>query len=223
MTLTGDNLNTPLVSLKVNDSTVAIWDEVIFTANVENILGQDLTNKVKYSWDFNWDGFYEKETTKNSVSYEYLNSWEKHAKVKAKYKWFSNTRTVTIAVSNVLKPDFWYISIWNKFIFFYDGIGVADSYKWELWDWTVINDKKYFIHEYSDSKVSHIVTLTISEWTKVKSIEKKVLKNVKNRILARKDWLVIFSSPKIINENEIILKKQWENAFIYLAESKKIL
>jgi len=221
MTLTGDNLNTPLVSLKVNDSTVAIWDEVVLTASVENILGQDLTNKVKYSWDFNWDGFYEKETIKNSVTHEYLSSWEKHVKVKAKYKWFSNTRTVTIAVSNVLKPDFGYISIWNKFIFFYDWIWVADSYKWDLWDGTIINDKKYFIHEYTDSLVSHMVDLKISEWTKVKSIEKKVIKNVKNRILARKDWLIIFSSPKITSGNEIILKKQWDNAFIYLGESKK--
>ena len=221
MTLTGDNLNTPLVSLKVNDSSIAIWDEIIFTANVENILWQNLTNKVTYFWDFNWDWFYDKETTKNTVTYKFLSSWEKHAKVKVKYKWFSNTKTVTVDISNVLKPEFWYISIWNKFVFFYNGIGTADTYEWNLWDGNIVKNKKYFIHEYSDSKVSHLVDLKISEWTKVKSINKKVIKNVKNRILARKDWLVVFSEPKINANNEIVLENKWDNAFIYLWESKK--
>ena len=219
MTLTGDNLNTPLVQLKINDSAIAIWDEAIFTANVENILWQNLTKKVKYSWDFDGDWFYDKDTDSNVVIHNYISSWEMHAKVKAKYKWFSNTKTVTVEVSNVLKPDFWYISIGNKFVYFYNWIWTAEHYEWELWDETKITDKEYFIHEYTDWKVIHLIDLKVSEWTKIKTVQKKVLKNVKNRILAAKEWLVSFISPKPIN-NEIILEKNSDNVFVYLGESK---
>ena len=220
ITLTGDNLNTPLVKLLVDDSSISIWDDITLTASVENILGQDLSNKVKYSWDFDGDWFYDRETTDNIVSYKYISSWEKHAKVKAKYKWFSNTRSITINVSNVLKPDFGYISIWSKFIFFDKSLWTAESYEWDLWDGIIVKDKKYFVHEYSDSKVSHNVKLRIAEWTKVKSVEIKVVKNIKNRILALKEWLILFSSPKIDEENKIILKEKWDNAYIYMWESK---
>ena len=220
ITLTWDNLNTPLVKLKINDSSISIWDEAIFTVNVENILWQDLTKKVKYSWDFDWDWFYDEETKTNIVSHRYLSSWEKHAKVKAKYKWFSNTKSVTVEVSNVLKPDFWYISIANKFIFFYNWIWDAKHYEWNLWDGTIIKDKKSFIHEYTDWKSSHLIILKVSEWTKVKILEKKIIKNVKNKIIAVKKWLVSFVYPKIIKDNKIILNRDTENVFVYLGESK---
>jgi len=36
--LAGDNMNTPLIELKVNDSSVTIGDDVIFTANAKNVL-----------------------------------------------------------------------------------------------------------------------------------------------------------------------------------------
>lgn len=219
MALTWDNLNTPLVKLTVDDSSVAIWDEVTFTSNVENILGQDLSKKVKYSWDFDWDGFYDKESSSNTETYKYLTSGEKHIKVKAKYKWFSNTKSITINVSNVLKPDFWYISVWSKFIFFDESIWTSDTTVWDLWDGTIINNQKYVIHTYTDSKVSHQVKLKISEWTKVKDIEKKVVKNVKNIILAKKEWLVLFSNLPIV-EDEIAIEEDGSEVFIYLWESK---
>jgi len=217
--LTWDNLNTPLVNLSVNDSSIAIWDEAIFTASVENILGQDLSNKVKYSWDFDWDGFYDKESDSKTESYKFLSSGEKHIKVKTKYKWFSNTKTITINVSNVLKPDFWYISIWSKFIFFDQSIGSIDSKQWDLWDDTIIKNDEFVVHKYNDSKVSHEVILKIAEWTKIKEIAKKVVKNVKNIILSRKQGLILFSNFDI-KDDEIVLDEMWQEVFVYLGESK---
>lgn len=217
--LTGDNLNTPLVKLSTDDSSVSLWDEVTFTSNVENILWQDLTKKVKYSWDFDGDWFYDKETSTNTTTYKYLTSWEKHAKVKVKYKWFSNTKSITIDVSNILKPDFWYISIWNKFIFFDKSIWSTESIEWDLWDGTIINNKKYFTHTYTDSNVTHQVNLRIAEWTKIKEINQKVVKNLQNTISARKDWLILFSNTTIV-ENKITLENKWDKVFLYLWESK---
>ncbi|MGB2110690.1 MAG: hypothetical protein ACPHY8_01900 [Patescibacteria group bacterium] len=51
ITLTGDNINVPLVKLNVDDSSISVGQEVVFSAQVENILGQQLSNKAQYSWD----------------------------------------------------------------------------------------------------------------------------------------------------------------------------
>ncbi len=216
LTLAWDNLNTPLIRLDVSNSSVSIWEETTFTANVENILWQDLTWKVKYSWDFDWDWFYDKETSTNIVAYKYISSWEKYAKVKVKYKWFSNTKSITINVWNLLTPEFWYISIWNKFIFFDNSRWKTDTIEWDLWDWTIIKNISTFTHEYTDWNITHLVNLKIAEWTKIKEISKKVVKNIKNVMNSRKQWLVIFSHPNINNKNELVLEQNWESVYIYL-------
>ncbi|MFK7779797.1 MAG: PKD domain-containing protein, partial [Candidatus Gracilibacteria bacterium] len=218
ITLTGDNLNTPLISLSVDDSSIAIGDEVTFTSNVENILGQDLSKKVKYSWDFDGDGFYDKESSSNVESYKYTSSGKKHIKVKAKYKGFSNTKSITVNVSNVLKPDFGYISIGSKFIFFDESIGTSDSVRWDLGDGTIINNKRYVVHTYTDGKVSHYVNLKIAEGTKIKDVEKKVVKNVRNIITLIKGGLVLFSNFPI-EEDKIILEGESRDILLYIGES----
>jgi len=219
ITLSGDNVNTPLIKLTTSDSSVAIWDEVTFNTNVENILWQDISQKVKYSWDFDGDGFYDKETTISTTTNKYTTSWEKHAKVKVSYKWFSNTKSVTINVSNILKPDFWYISIWNKFVFFDNSLWSSSSNEWDLGDGTIIKNTDNIVHEYSDNLSSHLVTLKISEWTKVKEVEKKVVKNVKNVISSRKEWLIVFYYPELNDQNEIVLDDPNQQAFLYLWNS----
>jgi hypothetical protein len=52
VTLSGDNINTPLVDFKVNQNSVMINDSVVFTASAKNVLGQDITAKAEYAWDF---------------------------------------------------------------------------------------------------------------------------------------------------------------------------
>ena len=219
VTLAWDNLNTPLIKLSVNDSSIAIWDKVTLTANVRNILDQDLSKKAEYSWDFDWDGFYDKKTKSNTVSHIFLDSWEKHTKVKVKYKGFSNTKSLTISVSNILKPDFWYISIWNKVIFVDKSIWSSDSNKWDLGDGTIIQNKSSFIHTYTDGKSIHDISLKIIEWTKTKTKVAKVIKNVKNYIKSRKSGLIIYSIPDIKDDN-IILEEQTNKIYFYLWESK---
>ncbi len=219
VTLAWDNINTPLVKLSVNDSSVSIWDEVVFTAKVENILGHDLSKKVEYSWDLDGDGFYEKKGSQATITHKFEISWELHPKVKVKYKGFSSTKNLTVNVSNILKPDFWYISIWNKFIIFDKSIWKYDTIQWNLGDETKVTDKNVFTHTYDDGKASHMVELKISDGTKVKTIQIKVTKNVKNIIEAKKKGLVLFSSSDISSDDELILKKASEKVFIYLGES----
>lgn len=218
VTLTWDNINTPLVNLIVNKSSVSIWDEVVFTAKVENILWQDITKRIEFSWDLDWDWFYEKWNNTSVVQYSFINSWEFHTKVKAKYKWFSNTKSVTIWVSNVLKPDFSYISVGSKFVFLDKSIWENNIMEWDLWDGTIISNKKYFTHEYKDNKTSHDVKLTLKEWEKSKFLEQKVVKNIKNYLKARKWGLVVFTNPDIIKDEINLESKQ--PVYVYLGESK---
>jgi hypothetical protein len=74
VTLSGDNVNTPIIDLKVNDSSLSVGDPVVFTANAKNILGQDIGDKAEYYWDFDGDGFYDKQTKENSITFAYQKS-----------------------------------------------------------------------------------------------------------------------------------------------------
>jgi hypothetical protein len=162
ITLTWDNINTPIVDLKVNKNSVSIWDEVIFTAEAQNILWQSLNNVASFSWDFDWDWFYDQETNTNSITYKYNSSWEKPAKVRVKYKWFSNTKTLTINVANILKPEFDYVSIWNSFIFFDNSLSNNAKYEWDMWDWNKVVSQGSFIYTYIDWQASHNVVLKLT-------------------------------------------------------------
>lgn len=217
ITLTWDNVNTPLVDLRVNNSSVWIWDEVIFTANAENILWQNLNSSVKFAWDFDWDWFYDMETTSNTVTHKYDSSWEKFARVKVSHKWFSNTKSLTVNVANILKPDFDYISIWNEFIFFDLSLWAWATYEWDMWDWNIVRKDWSFRYNYEDWNPVHLVKLKLTEWTKVREITKRVVRDMSNVIKVRQPWLTVFSNQKIDTEsNTIFLKEKWEKVYLYL-------
>lgn len=216
-TITGDNINTPIVELSVNDTSTIIGDEVIFTAKAQNILGKDVSKDAEFSWDFDGDGFYDTQTNDSTTTYKYKKSWEFYAKVKVKYRGISSTKNITMNVSNKLLADFGYISIGNKYIFFDSSLGTIDSRVWNLWDG---NKKSWtnFEYSYTDKDTSHEVTLIISEGTKVKEITKTVTKNVKNILETRGKNLVVFTFPNLVDDT-IILDSVDQKFFVYLWES----
>jgi len=219
ITLTWDNINVPLVNLTVNDSSISVWEEVVFSAEVENILGYNLSKKAEYSWDLDGDGFYEQKTNTPSISYTYERSWEFYAKVKAKYKGYSNTKSITMNVSNLLKPNMDYVSIGNKFAIFNTSIWKIDSIEWNLWAGTKVSDSTAFIHTFDESKGSYDISLELKEWIKTETKKFNIKKNVKNLIAARKEWIVIFSNQEI-KENTITIIDDKQKLFLYLGESK---
>lgn len=218
-TVTGDNINTPLVDMSVSDSSVAIGDEVTFSTQVKDILGQDISKKSRFSWDFDGDGFYDMEGIDKNISYRYKKSGTFYAKVKVKHKGISTTKNVTVNVSNKIVPDFEYISIGNKYIFFDTSNGELDSRNWDLGDGTKTSGKT-FVHEYSDKKASHNVKLQVSEGTRTKDVEKKVVKNVKNVLSSRGEGLNLFSVPKIDAEGKVVLENEHDKFYVYMGESK---
>lgn len=219
ITLTWDNINVPLVKLSVNDSSVSVGQEISFSAEVENILGHNLSKKAKYSWDLDGDGFYEKKTDSPNISYAYEQSWEFYAKVKATYKGYSNTKSITMNVSNLLRPEVEYISIWNKFILLDTSLGKIDSRSWDLWDGSDIENTQNVIHTFQGNDGSYVVKLTIEEWIKSESESFRITKNVRNFVKARKTGVIVFSN-KDIEENIITVKDQKDKVYLYLGESK---
>ena len=219
ITLTWDNINVPLVKLNVDDSSISVGQEVVFSAQVENILGQKLSNKAQYSWDLDWDGFYEKKTDSPNITYVYEKSGEFYAKVKASYKWYSNTKSLTMNVSNILKPSVEYISIGNKFILLDTSLGQVEKRIWDLWDGSDLQNDKNIIHSYNGNDGSYVVKLTLEEWVKSETQSFRVSKNVRNIIAAKKWWLVTFSNREI-NENIITLDDAKDKLYFYVGESK---
>ncbi len=218
LTLAWNNINVPLVDLKVNDSSVYIWDDVVFSAKVKNILWRNITSKSKFYWDFDGDWFYDQESTIPTVSHIYKKSWTFYAKLKVKHKWFSNTRTVEIDVENRLSPDFKYISVWSTFLFLNNSKWVYSFIIWDLWDWTKVEWKQDFKHIYKDWKPIHIVKLKLIEWTKIKQKEYRVVKNMMNLLKTKKWNFVVLSYPG--NKDWKIIVKQ-DSDYIYIYPSVK--
>ncbi|NUJ98108.1 PKD domain-containing protein [Candidatus Gracilibacteria bacterium] len=218
-TLAGDNMNTPLIELKVNDSSVTIGDDVVYTANVKNVLGQDIATGSEFNWDFDGDGFYDKTTKENTTTYKFSKSGEYASKVKVKYKGFSNVRNVTINVSNKLEADFDYISIGSKFIFLDKSSGKIDNIQWDLGDGEKVSGRNSFTHIYTDAKKTHNVVLKISEGTKVKEITKEVETNIKNILKAKKTGLNLFTYPAYDDTNTINLESDTQKVYGYLGDS----
>jgi len=214
-----DNSNTPIIDFSVSDSSIAIWDMVNFKVKATNILWRSIEKTSKFFWDFDWDWFYEKETDSSKISYRYKKSGVFYAKVKVTNKWFSNTRIITINVVNRLISNFDYLSIWDKYVFIDKSKWSIDNYKWDLWDWKETQNKTKFVHEYEDNRPIHTVELTVTEWTKIKKIKKRVKRDSRNVSKINNDWLNIFSFPWFDSDWKIVLNKE-ESVFVYLWESK---
>jgi len=222
ISLSGDNINTPLIDFKVNKNSVLIWEEAVFTTTVKNVLWQDITEKSEFAWDFDWDGFYDKETNVWNITYVFKNSWTFYSKVRVKYKWMTNVRTIEMNVANILEPEFNYISIWDTYLFFNTSSWKFDYSTWNLWDGTIIENKNYFSHTFTDKKTVHEVSLKITEWTKSKSKTKEVVKNLKNMLIAKNaDSLTLFSFPEIkddkillLNQNDKVIVNIWTLSWV---------
>ena len=218
ITVSWDNINTPLVWLRVNQNSISVWDEVTFSVTAENILNQDISGDATYHWDFNGDGFYNMQTSVPTVNYVYRNSWRFYAKVKVTYRWMSSTRSVTIDVTNRLRADFWYFSIWNRYVFFDMSSGQVASRQWDMWNGET-RSWNNFIYTFADGKSSRDITLRVSEWSRVDEITKTVRNNPRNVLKARQSWVVAFTYPEKNEDGNIVLDLASDRVFVYMWES----
>ncbi len=222
LTLAWNNINVPILDLRTPDNSVHVWDQVILNAKVQNILKQNISKKVQYFWDFDWDGFYDLETKKSSITHIYDKPWTFYAKLKVKHRWFSNTRNIEINVANSLVPKFDYFSVWNKFIFLNKTTWSYENFSFDLGDGTKIENRDYFEHTYKDGKSSHSVVLNVSDWNKAKKIEKKVVKNINNLFDSKKskDGIILLS-PAGDKDGSIIIEKRISSVSVVVFQNLK--
>lgn len=222
ITLNGDNVNTPLIDFKVTKNNLFIGEEAVFSAKVKNVLGQDITSKSEFAWDFDGDGFYDKESNTGEMSHKFESSGTFYSKLRVKYKGMTNVRTIEMNVANLLEPNFQYISLWNTYIFFNTSTGKYDKTIWDMWDGTTVEDKNNFVYVYEDGKSSHDVTLKISEGTKLKTKEQQVQRDLKEMMNVRnaKD-IYILSHPTITN-GEIKLEETQEKIVLYINPKESV-
>lgn len=132
LTLAGDNINTPILSLKTSDTAIFVGNSTSFNISTKNILGTDISSKCEYKWDYDGDGFYDETTTEPKSTHIYSKPGTFNFKVKATYKGMSNTKYQQIVVRNQLKPQFEYMAIGDKIVLLNTTKGFYTQAAWDL-------------------------------------------------------------------------------------------
>ena len=87
-----------------------------------------------------------------------------------------------------------------------------------MWDAQILEKKDSFTYTYTDGKAIHLVKLKLVEWTNVKEISKKVVRDFWKMISTRKAPLTIFSN-QTITDDKIILKEEPTSLELFLKTS----
>lgn len=221
VTLTSDNINTPILSFKASDASVSVGKNVEFNVGVKNILGNDIGDKVEYKWDWNGDGFYEETTNTGKKTHTYDTPGVYNAKVKVTYKGISNTKYVNITVKNELTPNLEYQAIGSKFILFNTTKGLYKDVKWKFSDGTVSTNLTSFVYDATGVDGTPSVTLEVSDGTTTKEVSADLKKDVVNALRIKKsdNKLVILTYPGM-SDDTVHLSDPSDKFFIYLGDSK---
>lgn len=122
----------PLISLNVSKTQVLTDDVVNFIASAKNIIGNDITGKSEFYWDFDGDGRIDQKTTEPQVSYSYKRSGKYNMKLKVINNGTSNTKYQVIYVKNELKAGAQGYRIGDMIYFINTSNGTYDNVKWNL-------------------------------------------------------------------------------------------
>jgi len=216
-----DNTNTPLITLKPDKRAAGVGEDIKFVATVKNVLGNDITNKVEYKWDFDGDGFYDKTSSEATADYQYDKPGEYHVKLKANYKGISNTHSETVIITNVLSPDFATIGVGEKIAFVNTSKGTYKKVTWKLGSKTISEKLDSFTYDFSQAGLPQDVTLQISDGSDTKSVTLPVKKDIVNikQIAKKTDALVYLTYPRA-HDDTVHVETSSDRLFVYLGESK---
>lgn len=224
LSLVTDNINTPLISLKADNTNVNAGDKVKFDAIVKNVLGSDISGKSEYKWDFDGDGFYDETTDKPTVSHSYDKPGNFNMKVKVTYKGISNTRYQSVNVKSDLRPSAEVLAIGRKFVFLNTTPPPFQSVKWSIGNGMATSDSKdSFTYEFGeDDDISSIsATMEVSDGKDTKSVEIPIKKDVANELRFKKssEKLEYLTFPEA-SDGTVTVDSPGQSVFVYLGESK---
>lgn len=219
--LATDNINTPIIKLSTDKTSIWVWEDINFEVSVNDILGKDISSKVEYKWDFDWDWFYDETGKTPKITHKFNTPWNINFKVKVSYKGISNTKYQLISVKNTLKPDLEYYSIWKKVILFNTTKWLYTKADWDLWNNIISSNKDYFVYNFADSDFPTSVNLKVGDWQVSKAVDFPIRKDLTNykKIEKSSEKIQVFAYPEI-SDDTINIKNPWDKLFIYLGESK---
>ncbi|HRI36859.1 MAG TPA: PKD domain-containing protein [bacterium] len=219
LSLASDNINTPLISLTTSSTSVFTNTDVSFSVSTKNVLETPLTTGVEYKWDFDGDGFYDETTNESSITHAYSLPGTYNMKVKATYKGISNTRTQTIVVRNVIKPDFDMLGIGNKILFVNTSEGVYNSSRWTA-EGVDSDATDAFVHDFGES-LPETMTLRVSDGESNKEVSKLLSTDKINALRVTKEpaGVISFVYPRS-KGGTVTLDREGQGLVIYLGESK---
>jgi PKD repeat protein len=222
ITLASDNINTPLIQLKASTSQAKVGESISFQAEVKNVVGQILTDKVEYKWDYDGDGFYDATTTTPTVSHSYDKPGTFNMKVKASYRGISNTRYQQIVIRNDLEPNLEYFSIGNRFVFINTTKGVYSKAKWTLGK-NSSDALRTWVVNIDEGEDPGELTLEVSDGTSTKTTTTKLRKDVVNasRLKNSTEAIEIFAYPTL-EDGKMVIQSATDPAYLYLGESKSV-
>ncbi|MDD2565313.1 MAG: PKD domain-containing protein [Candidatus Gracilibacteria bacterium] len=219
--LATDNMNTPIIKLNADKTSISSGDEVNFDISVSDILGKDISDKVEYKYDYDGDGFYDDTSKTGKITHKFSKSGNVNFKVKVTYKGISNTKYQLISVKNILKPNFEYYAIGKKLVLFNTSVGTYTSSTWDLGNNITSTNLHSFTYDFKDETFPTDITLKVGDGSSFQSITIPVRKDVINQSKVSKssDKLIMFTYPKI-EDGILHITKNDSKAFIYLGESK---
>lgn len=127
------NIYMPLISLSVPKTTVKAGEKVRFSATAKTIIGNDITNRAQYAWDFDGDGKIDERTSTPSVEHTYERAGDFTLRVRVTYNGVSNTKYQSIHVRNELKASADIYRLPNNQLYFLNtSQGVYDKTRWNI-------------------------------------------------------------------------------------------
>ncbi|MDD2487034.1 MAG: PKD domain-containing protein [Candidatus Gracilibacteria bacterium] len=221
ITLSSNNINTPIIDLSTDKTSIAVGDEINFRLGVKDILGRDISSKIEYKWDFDGDGIYDETTSTPQIKHNYMTPGNYNFKVKVTYKGVSNTKNQQIFVKNNLKPNFEYFAIGSKLILFNTTSGLYNTASWNLGNSILSDNLDYFVYDFGKGDFTSKATLKVFDGSDSKEMTAFVKKDIINSLKIRKSAnnLIYFTFP-IIENGTIKVKDAKEKVFVYLGESK---
>lgn len=99
------NIYLPLITLTAPKSSVNVGEKLSFSVEAKTIVGNNITNKSEYAWDWDGDGRIDEKSSSPNVTHTYTRSGDYNMKVRVTNNGVSNTKYQNIKVKNKLKAD----------------------------------------------------------------------------------------------------------------------
>ncbi len=171
-TLSADSsMMTPVVKLKASSENALVGDDVLLAATVRNALGDDLSGRddLELKWDFDGDGFYDRQTKETSAKYSYGLPGQFAPKVKVTYRGVSTTQSTRLTVANQLRPKFAAIPLGDQLLLLNGTSGFYKTSKWSVDGREVSGAAGWALATLSGSASK--VSLSVSDGTQEKSAD----------------------------------------------------